>query len=71
MTGMFGGIIDYNQLGFMMRKVMEVGYKSLLQKHGFKETAPGVYDLHDWDAIRNWAEALVQKAQGKENGSNP
>jgi len=62
MTGIFGGIIDYNKLSFLMRKSMEIGYKSLLQKHGFKETAPGVYDLHDWDEIRNWSKDLAQKA---------
>ena len=61
-TGMFGGVIDYNRLGFMMRKTMEMGYKSQLIKHGFKETAPNVYDLHDWDEIRGWAGELAQKA---------
>ncbi len=63
-TGAFGGVVDYNKLGFMMRKAMEVGYKAKLQKYGFKETAPGVYDLHDWDEIRSWTEVLAQKARG-------
>jgi menaquinone-dependent protoporphyrinogen oxidase len=61
-TGQFGGIVDYNQMGFIIRKSMEIGYKSLLQKYGFKETAPGVYDLRDWDEIRLWAKELAQKA---------
>ena len=70
-TGTFGGVVDYNKLGFMMRKAMEVGYKAKLQKYGFKETSPGVYDMHDWDEIRSWTEALAQKAQVKEDGPNP
>jgi len=70
-TGAFGGVVDYNQLGFMMRKAMEVGYKSKLQKYAFKETAPGVYDLHDWDEIRSWSRVLAQKAQVKKDDSNP
>ena len=67
-TGMFGGVIDYNRLGFMMRKTMEMGYKSQLIKHGFKETAPNVYDLHDWDEIRGWAGELAQKALESNGG---
>lgn len=61
--GLFGGVIDYNKLGFILRKSMEVGYKSALQKHGFKEVEPGVYDLRDWNEIRNWAKELAKKAQ--------
>jgi len=26
----------------------------------FKETAPGIYDTRDWDAIRSWAKALAK-----------
>jgi len=40
-----------------------VGYKSALQKHGFKEVEPGVYDLRDWDEIRSWTKELAKKAQ--------
>ena len=47
--GFFGGVLDYNKMGFLTRKAMEVGYKSQLQKHGFKEVEPGVYDLRDWE----------------------
>jgi menaquinone-dependent protoporphyrinogen oxidase len=61
-TGMFGGIVDYNKLGFLMRKAMEVGYKSALQQHGFKEVEPGVYDLRDWEEIRSWSKELARKA---------
>jgi len=62
-TGIFGGIVDYNKLNFLMRKAMEVGYRSALQKNGFKVVEPGVYDLRDWDEIRNWTLKLAQKAQ--------
>jgi len=62
-TGIFGGVLDYNKMNFLIRKGMEVGYKSALQKHGFKEVEPGVYDLRDWDEIRSWAKELAKKAQ--------
>jgi hypothetical protein len=42
---------------------MDVGYKLQLQKHGFKEVEPNVYDLRDWCEICNWAVELVNKAQ--------
>ncbi len=62
-VGLFGGIINYNKIGFLMRKAMEIGYKSLLQKHGFKEVEPGVYDMRDWEEIRNWAKELAKKSK--------
>lgn len=63
LIGYFGGVLDYNKMSFLMRKALEVGYKSLLQKHGFKEVEPGVYDLRNWDEIRSWAGELAQKAK--------
>ena len=60
--GFFGGVMDYNKMGFLMRKTM--GWlKPQLEKDGFKETKPGVYDLRDWDEIRNWATELADKVQ--------
>ena len=61
--GFFGGIIDFNRMGFLTRKGMEVAFKAPLHKHGFKETAPGAYDLRDWGQIRNWAKELAEKAR--------
>ena len=61
MIGFFGGVLDYNKMNFLTRKTMEIGYKSQLQKNGFKESAPGVYDLRNWDEIRSWAKELAQK----------
>jgi menaquinone-dependent protoporphyrinogen oxidase len=62
-VGIFGGVINYNKIGFLMRKGMELGYKSTLQKHGFKEVEAGVYDLRDWDEIRSWARDLAKKSK--------
>jgi menaquinone-dependent protoporphyrinogen oxidase len=61
--GYFGGVLDYNKMSFLTRKTMEIGYKSHLQKYGFKEVESGVYDLRDWDEIRGWAKELAQKAK--------
>jgi menaquinone-dependent protoporphyrinogen IX oxidase len=60
-TGLFGGVLDYNKMGFLTRKAMETAFKSKLQKNGFKEIQPGVYDLRDWDEIRNWTRELAKK----------
>jgi menaquinone-dependent protoporphyrinogen IX oxidase len=59
--GFFGGVIDYNKMGFIARKGMEF-FKPQLEKDGFK-VAPGIYDLRDWDEIRKWAKELSQKAR--------
>ncbi len=61
--GFFGGIIDFNRMNFLTRKGMEAAFKSPLQKHGFRETEPGAYDLHEWDEIRIWAKELAKKSQ--------
>jgi menaquinone-dependent protoporphyrinogen IX oxidase len=61
MLGFFGGIIDFNRMGFLTRKGMEAAFKSPLQKHRFKETEPGAYDLRDWDEIHSWTKELYKK----------
>ena len=61
--GLFGGILNYNKMGFMARKGMEIAFKSRLQNTGFKEAEPGVYDLRDWDKIRGWARELAKRAR--------
>jgi menaquinone-dependent protoporphyrinogen IX oxidase len=66
-TAVFGGVIDYPKIGFLMRKGMELGYKSALKKHAFKETAPDVYDLRDWAEIDAWARDLAEKAKEHPN----
>jgi len=59
--GFFGGVIDYNKMGFIARKGMEF-FKPQLEKHGFK-VAPDIYDLRNWDEIRNWAKELAKKSR--------
>ena len=61
--GFFGGVIDFNKMGFLTRKGMEAAFKAPLQKHGFKQTGPGAYDLRDWDEIRSWAWELAKKLE--------
>ena len=61
--GFFGGIIDFSRMGFLTRKGMEAAFKSPLQKHRFKETTPGAYDLRDWNKIRNWAKELSKTSR--------
>ena len=62
MVGIFGGVIDYNKMGFIERKMM--GFiKPQLEKDGVKETEPGLYDMHNWNEIRNWAKELSVKAK--------
>ena len=63
----FGGIIDFNRMGFLTRKGIEAAFKSPLQKHRFKETGPGAYELRDWNEIRNWAKKLAKKSREYHN----
>jgi menaquinone-dependent protoporphyrinogen IX oxidase len=62
-TGVFGGVIDYTKMNFLIRKSMELGYKSALQKHLFKEIQPGVYDMHDWAQIDRWSQEVAKAAK--------
>ncbi len=62
MLGFFGGVMNYNKMGFLFKRTM--GFlKPQLEKDGFKQTEPGSYDLRDWDEIRSWAKQLAKKAQ--------
>jgi menaquinone-dependent protoporphyrinogen oxidase len=57
---MFGGIWDFNQMGKISRKALEVE-KENFTPAGFKETEPGVYDSRNWDEIRKWAQELANQ----------
>jgi menaquinone-dependent protoporphyrinogen oxidase len=69
MLGFFGGVLDYNKMGFLFKRTM--GFlKPQLEKDGFKETEPDVYDLRDWGEIRSWAKELAKKARER-NAKKP
>ena len=58
----FGGVMDFNKMGFLTRKTMS-GMKPSFEAAGYKETKPGVYDTRDWNEIKEWAKKLVLKAR--------
>jgi menaquinone-dependent protoporphyrinogen oxidase len=60
--GMFGGIMDYNKMNFLIRRTMGAIRESL-EKDGFKENPAGVYDMRDWDEIRDWTKDLAKKVR--------
>jgi menaquinone-dependent protoporphyrinogen oxidase len=60
--GFFGGVLDYSKMGFLFKRTMSF-LKPQLQKDGFEETQPDLYDLRDWDEIHNWANELARKAR--------
>ena len=60
--GFFGGVLDYNKMNIITRKTL--GFlKPQLVKDGFKESAPGVFELRNWEEIRGWAKELAVKSQ--------
>ncbi len=61
-VGFFGGVLDFNKMNFIVRKTFG-SIRPQLEKDGFKESPSGVYDLRDWEEIRNWAKELAKKAQ--------
>ena len=60
--GFFGGVIDYNKMSFLTKATMNL-VKPQLEQDGFKEAQPGVYDLRDWDEIRDWAKELAARSR--------
>ena len=60
--GFFGGTINFNKMNIITRKTFG-SIRQTLDKDGFKESPPGVYDLRDWEEIRGWAKELSQKVR--------
>ena len=60
--GFFGGVLDFNKMGFLFKRTMSF-LKPQLEKDGFTETEPDLYDLRDWNEIRNWTKELARKAR--------
>ncbi len=59
--GFFGGVLDFNKMNIIFRRTF--GFiRPQLEKDGFKESPPGVYELRDWEEIRGWARELAKKA---------
>jgi len=59
--GLFGGVYDFNKMGWFFRKTMS-SVKPQLEEAGFKETEEGRYDTRDLNAIRHWAKKVAQIA---------
>jgi len=59
--GLFGGVWDYNKMGWVARKTMG-GLEEKMEAAGFKEVKPGFYDTRAWKEIRSWAKQLAEKA---------
>jgi menaquinone-dependent protoporphyrinogen oxidase len=58
-VGFFGGVIDFNKMNPITRK-MSGSMKKRLENAGFKENA-GVYDLRNWVEIESWTKDLAKK----------
>ena len=60
--GFFGGVLDFNKMNIITRKT--VGFlRAQLEKDGFKESPPGVYELRNWEEIRGWSKELADRAR--------
>ena len=58
--GLFGGIYNFNKMGWFFRKTVSA-VKPQLEEAGVPETEPGLYDTRDINAIRSWAKEVAQK----------
>jgi menaquinone-dependent protoporphyrinogen oxidase len=57
-TTIFGGVLNYDDMGWMARKTVGQLYRKY-EAMGI-EKKDGVYDTRDWDAIRNWTRELAK-----------
>lgn len=58
-VGFFGGVIDFNKMNPLTRK-MSGSMKKRLENAGFKENE-GAYDLRNWEEIESWTKELTKK----------
>lgn len=58
--GLFGGVYDFNKMGWFFRKSMSV-VKPQLEAADIRQTKSGLYDTRDIEAIRGWAKEVAQK----------
>ena len=58
-VGFFGGVLNYNKMNFFFKKTLG-SIREQVEKDGFEESEPGVYELRNWDEIRSWAKDLSQ-----------
>ena len=54
----FGGVLNYDDMGWMARKTVGQLYRKY-EAMGI-EKKNGVYDTRDWDSIRNWSRELAR-----------
>ena len=57
--GFFGGCYDFNKMSWFFKKTLS-SIKPKLEGAGYKESKAGVYDLRDFDAIRNWTREVAK-----------
>lgn len=60
-TALFGGELDFNKYGFLIKAVLKDDRRHI-ESGGVDLSKP--YDYRDWDAIRAWARAVADEAQG-------
>lgn len=59
-VGFFGGVMNFNKMSFIFKKTLGA-LKPQLEKDSFKQTEQGIYEMRDWEEIRNWAKELAKK----------
>jgi menaquinone-dependent protoporphyrinogen oxidase len=62
--GLFGGVYNFNKMGWFFRKTMSK-VRSQLKEAEVKQTKPGLFDTRDLGSIRGWAKEVAQKVKAK------
>ena len=58
-TTIFGGVLNYDEMGFLTRKTVGQLWRKY-EEMGI-EKKDGLYDTRDWNAIRKWTKELANK----------